>query len=73
MYSVYVRAESTRGLNALRKITLNYGPMRFKRLSHRVYAVGVEGSKVCSLCCVLSNPVASYTISEPIKHTEVLK
>ena len=75
MYAVYRREEATRGLNVLRKIILNYGPMKFKRLSKRVHAIRVEvkGGKISSLCCVQSNLVASYTISEPIKHTKVLK
>jgi hypothetical protein len=70
---VYVRVDSIREWNALWKIVLDYGPMRFKRLSQRVYSIGVEGSKVCSLCCVQSNLVAPYNNSEPTEHTEVLK
>jgi len=73
MYSVCRREEWTNGLNTLRKIILNYGPMKFKRLSKRVYPVDVKGDKVSSLCCVQSNLVASYTISEPIKHAKILK
>jgi len=73
MYFMYRREESTRGLNALRKIILNYGPMKFKLFSKRFYAIEVKGGKVSSLYCVRSNLVAFYTISEPIKHTKVLK
>jgi len=70
---VWRREESTSGLNALRKIILNCGPVKFKRLSKRVYALEVKGGKASSLCCVQSNLVASYAISEPIKHVKVLK
>jgi len=73
MYSVYRREESTRELNALRKIILYYGPMKFKRLSKRFCAIEVKGGKISSLCCVHSNHVASYVMSEAIKHAKVLK
>jgi hypothetical protein len=42
-------------------------------VSKRVCCIEVKGGKASSLCCVQSNLVASYTISEPMKRTKVLK